>query len=189
METAKVFDEFRQGNEHGLTAVFKQYNRGLLFFAIQYVHTREAAEEIVSDMFIKAWELREQFESMDKLRAFLYVATKNSCLNYLRDNRARPSCDCIDAFNERLCGDGDLLEHVVRTELIGEIFRELEKLPKKQRDVFRMTYMDDLSVEEISEKLKISASAVYTNRSRAAAALRSSLNIPDALLLVLFFLN
>jgi len=184
METVNIFNDFRNGSEPGLTAVFKRYNRELLFFAIHYVRNRETAEEIVSDMFIKAWQLRTQFASMDKLRAFLYVATKNSCLNHLRDHRTEPIRDSIQDYEHLLSQDPDALEHLLRTELIRSIFNELRKLPKKQRDVFKMTYLDNLTAEEISAKLKITASAVYTNRSRAATALRKLLNISQMLLLV-----
>src|SRR5579859_5213274 len=55
----------------------------LLLFAKSMVKSRESAEEIVSDVFIRIWEKRRDLEKIDNLKVYLYVAIRNGALNYL----------------------------------------------------------------------------------------------------------
>ncbi|MGK6350158.1 RNA polymerase sigma factor [Parapedobacter sp. DT-150] len=184
MDNSVLIHDLQQGREEGLTAAYRLYNRSLMYFAMQYVKTREAAEEIVADTFIKVWKLRTRFESLDKLRAFLYISTKNACLNHLRTPGTSVVLDPIEEAEYLLSEDTDAFTRMVRTELLKTIFEEASMLPAKQRDVFNLTYLEDLTAEEISEKLNMSTAAVYINRSRAVAALRNSLRLKDSLYLL-----
>lgn len=170
-----IIDEFRRGTEKGLNKVFQLYNRPLLYFSLQFVKRRQVAEEVVSDIFVKAWKLRNNFEDINKLKAFLYISVKNASLNYLRSSYARHEINPIEEWEDLECLDSDIFVKIVKTELIKSIYDEMSRLPEKQREVFILTFIEDLEVEEISKKLGISASAVYANKSRAIAALRNNL--------------
>src|SRR5258708_28860844 len=58
------------------------YYARLVRFAIQFVHIREAAEELVSDSFVKIWDRRWTLHEVRILELYLYVTLKNGCLNY-----------------------------------------------------------------------------------------------------------
>ena len=55
----------------------------LFHFSHSFVKSREAAEEIVSDVFIKIWELGTKLAEVDNLKAYLFKITKNCSLNYI----------------------------------------------------------------------------------------------------------
>lgn len=173
-----------------MKSVFELYNRRLLYFSMQFIHEQEAAEEIVSDVFVKVWEKRKSFESLEKLQAFMYISTKNASLNYLRTAHVQRSTQPIDTILDLQSEDSDTLMKIIRTELINSIYNEMCKLPQKQREVFVLTFVEDLDAEEIGEKLGMSVSAVYANRSRAVTALRNILRVTDSvyLWLILMFL-
>ena len=174
MENTVFIDDLRNGEEEGLVAAYRLYRQPLLFFVIRYVGSRETAEDIVADVFVKAWNARDIFHRVDSLRAYLYTAAKNASLNYLR--KPQPvSLEDVPADFEETGFDEDIFSGILRTELIKSILEEVDKLPQKQREVFRYTFLEDLNVEEISEKLQLSATAVYANRSRAIATLRELL--------------
>lgn len=175
MKSTLFIQNLRNGEEEGLVEAYRLYRQSLLFFVIKYVESRETAEDIVADVFIKAWNARDTFREIDGLRAFLYVAAKNASLNYLRKPQAISINNGTENFDELLQADGDIFSSIVRAELIKSILEEVDKLPRKQRDVFRYTFLEDLSVEEIGEKLQLSPTAVYANRSRAIATLRDLL--------------
>lgn len=185
-----IIDEFRSGTEKGLNKVFQLYNRPLLYFSINFVKRQQVAEEVVSDIFVKAWKLRNDFEDLHKLKAFLYISVKNASLNYLRSSYARHQINPIEEWENLECLDSDTFVKIVKTELIKSIYDEMSRLPEKQREVFILTFIEDLDVEEISKKLGISASAVYANKSRAITTLRNNLRSSDTAylwLLTMFF--
>lgn len=183
-EHAILINSLRDGEEEGLVGIYRLYNRQLLFFAKKYVGDYQVAEEIVGDVFVKVWERRASFSNLDRLRAFLYIATKNRCLNVLRDTNIHERIDDVANYEELLYDDTDIFTKIVRTELLKRIFDEVEKLPAKQREVFNKTFLEDKTIEEIGEELGMAAQAVYTNRSRALTTLRQNLRLKDFLLLV-----
>lgn len=191
MENAIFLNDMGNGEVEGLTTAYRLYRQPLLFFVIRYVGSRQVAEDIVADVFVKAWNARSNLRNVDSLRAYLYVTAKNASLNYLRKPQAVALEDVPTDFGETLLGDDDLFGNIVRTELIKSILEEVDKLPLKQQEVFRYTFLEDLSVAEISEKLQVTATAVYANRSRAIATLRELLMkkgvvVPLSLLHALF---
>lgn len=175
MENAIFLNNMCNGEVEGLTTAYRLYRQPLLFFVIRYVGSREVAEDIVADVFVKAWDARTNLRRIDSLRAYLYVMAKNASLNYLRKPQAMSLEDVPADFEETLLEDDDIFGNILRTELIKSILEEVDKLPLKQQEVFRYTFLEDMSVEEISEKLQLSATAVYANRSRAIATLRELL--------------
>lgn len=185
MNYSQLIDNLRSGKEEALSAIYRLYTRSLLYFSSQFVD-RETAEEIVSDTFVKVWRLRKDFDNMQKLKAFLYISAKNACLNHLRRPQSKWDIEEIESWNEALSADADVFTRIVQTELLEQIYQEVAKLPQKQRDVFNMTYLEDMTVEEIGKKLKISPAAVYIHRSRVIALLRSSIKIKDSLYLIPF---
>lgn len=188
MQTEKsIIAEFQLGSEKGLNRVFRLYNRPLLYFALQFVKKQEIAEEVVADVFIKIWQRRNDFEDVNKIKAFLYIAVKNGCLNYLRSSYAQREMKPIDEWQDLQCQDSDVLRKIVKTELIKSIYDEMYSLPEKQREVFLLSFIEDLEVEDISKRLGMSVSAVYANKSRALASLRKNLKLSDSTYLCLMF--
>lgn len=181
MEKSVLINDLNDGREEGLVAIYRLYHRPLLYFSMRYVHIKEIAEDIVADTFVKAWDAREGFDHVGTLRGFLYVSAKNACLNHLRNPEVRYGQDSIENLEDVLMEDSDIFLKIVRTELLNSIFDEVSKLPEKQQEVFRLTFLEDMTVEEIAEKLKISATAVYANRSRALANLRELLKASGTL--------
>lgn len=174
MESAVFINNIRNGVKEGLVEAYRLYRQPLLFFVIRYVGNRETAEDIVADVFVKAWTVRDTFHRVDSLRSYLYTAAKNTSLNYLRRPQS-VSLEDVPANFEETFFDDEIFSNIVRAELIKSILEEVENLPLRQREVFQYTFMEDLSVEEISKKLQISTTSIYTNRSRAITTLRELL--------------
>lgn len=173
-----------QYEEEGLVGIYRLYSKQLLFFAHKYVKNYQIAEEIVADVFVIVWERRKLFSSLNRVRAFLYIATKNRCLNHLRGISLHERIDEIQQYEELLYEDADAFTKIVRTELLKTIFEEVQKLPEKQREVFNKTFLEDKTVDDIAKELNMTPSAVYANKSRALTTLRQNLRLKDSLFLL-----
>src|SRR5688572_8982050 len=73
-----------KGDEHAFSNAFLAYYSALCFFSKGITGDSEAAEDIVEDLFLKLWKRREQFESEQHLKSFLYRSVKNASLNFLK---------------------------------------------------------------------------------------------------------
>lgn len=162
----------QQGNQEGLRYFMQQHARALTYFAHRMVKETVVAEEIVQDGFIKVWEARDRFESPDKLKSFLYVATRNACLNHLElvGNRRHTLVD--DLANDLQQPGSDVLTGMIHAETIALIHQELLRLPDQQATVFRLVYFEGLSTEEICERLGTTPNAVFLARSKAIKTLQ-----------------
>lgn len=177
---ADLIEEFGRGNEVALADVFYKYNPSLIHFAIKYTKDEDVAEEIVSDCFVKAWTNRAKFATLENLRAFLYVATKNACLNQIRKVVHERITDDFQEYESLILQDQDALTKIIRTELIQQLYDEVENLPSLQREIFKLSFFDELDAQEISASLDIPVSSVYMNKSRAVKALKKKLNLDYA---------
>lgn len=91
MTNSNVIDEddpsvlwFRQGVPEAFKAFFFQYYPELFTFANVLVDDAPAAYQLSIDAFFLCWQRRTGLTSDDKIKAFLYLATRNNCLDHLR---------------------------------------------------------------------------------------------------------
>jgi RNA polymerase sigma-70 factor (ECF subfamily) len=187
MDHSVLINYLHDDNDAGLIGIYRLYNKPLLYFVQRYLKNYQLAEEVVADVFVKVWERRQQFADINRLRAFLYIAAKNICLNKLRGDRIFKDVENIDDYDHLLMEDSDVFTRIVRAELLKSIMDEVQRLPEKQRQIFHMSFMDDMSIDEIGIKLDMSPNAVYTNKSRALATLRGNLKMKNSLYVATLF--
>src|SRR4051794_26655867 len=72
------------GDYHAFRELFTHHYRSLCNYAMRVVITREIAEEVVSDVFVKLWKNREQIEVHTSFQAYIYRAVRNQALDYLK---------------------------------------------------------------------------------------------------------
>lgn len=176
-----LVNSLHRGEEGGLVGIYRRYNKQLLFFAQKYVKNYQIAEEIVADVFVALWERRASFANLYRIRAFLYIATKNKCLNQLRGTNLCEFIDDVANYEELLFEDAGVFTKIVRTELLSMIYDEVGKLPGKQREVFNKIFLEDKTAEDIAKEMNMAPHAVYANKSRALATLRQNLRLKDSL--------
>ena len=168
-------------NIKAFEVMFKTYYRALCFQAEGIVGEKEAAEEIVSDFFLKLWEDREIIQITVSLQAYLHKGVYNSCLKYLEHikvlrkyhEHARYVTENRDLFDTY--DDDNPLSMLISQETTAEIERAIDALPAQCKEVFQLTRMDGLSYQEAADNLGISVNTVRTQITRAMSKLREAL--------------
>ncbi|TCD01660.1 RNA polymerase sigma factor [Pedobacter psychroterrae] len=165
-------EEFQRGNESSLAYFFKEHHRSLCYFASKIVKDERQAEDIVADCFIKLWDRRETFENTDKIKAFLYIACRNNCLNYLRNEKRKTAAQELylrqmDQHND------EIFYEIIDTEIVDILAREIESLPDKCREVFKLIYLGGKNTEEIAQELNLNVQTVRNHKSRAIELLKT----------------
>jgi RNA polymerase sigma-70 factor (family 1) len=160
------------GNQSAFEEVFNEYYPRLVFFAQGLSASREEAEDSVIDAFSKFWTGRSNFESLEKIKAFLYTVTRNSIYNEIKKRKLHDSL--AKSAHLEAWSEGENIE-ALHAEVIGSIFNEIENLPDKCRQVVLLTYKEGLSTKEIADQLNISVSNVTSQRARAISLLKMAL--------------
>lgn len=170
------FDDFKKGDARALQVIFKQFYGPLCLFAERMLRDRPAAEDIVGDTFLKLWNRHTDFENLQNIKAFLYITTRNASLNMLKQMQRESLSKKQLAY---LSGDKDgfILNDIIRSEVLSEIYREIEKLPEQCRKIFKMSYFEGKKNQEIAAMLEISVHTVKNQKARAIQLLR--VKLPD----------
>jgi RNA polymerase sigma-70 factor (family 1) len=185
----KLMMEFRAGNTGAFAKVYKLFYNQLCYFAYKLTSDEGEGQDIVAETFAKLWKIHANFDTLTNIKAFLYITVRNNCLNYLKfSNRRQTALRDFHAVSENQ--EQFTLNLMVKTELFAAIYREIEMLPPKRKEVFKLFYLENLKVDEIARKLKMKPSTVSTAKYKALDQLRNMLMdkklLPVAILYTLY---
>ena len=178
----RVFDtDPRQGCE----ILFKKYYKILCSHAIRFVCSKEAAEDLVGELFCRFWSDRIYLSINTSYRAYLFKAVRFSAYNYIRWELSKRRKE-VDLDN--------LLDHInsfkpeetmLFDELAAEINHSIGNLPPQCRRIFMLSRFENMKYQEIASTLGISVKAVEVQISKALEILRTRLKSSDLLSMAL----
>ena len=145
--------------------LFDQLHR----FSYSFVKSNEAAEEIVSDVFIKIWEIRARLAEIENLKVYIYTITKNFSINYIHRNYKNIPLSIDEIDIEPQVNVGNPEELFISAELLGRIRECIRQLPPQCRIIFQLVKEDGLKYKEVGSILHISP---LTVRNQLAIAIR-----------------
>ncbi len=142
--------------------------------ALRIILNSQEAEDVVQDVIIKLWKMREQLEGIDNLEAYTLRMVRNLALDRQRMKvNQTENIDGMDFFSSSSA------EHAIeQDERINSIRQAMEQLPEKQRIAMQLRDFEGRSYKEIAEVMEISEDQVKVNIFRARQALRAKLTAP-----------
>lgn len=166
-----------KGDQSALSQFYCQHHLVLFNFTNKLVDDRLISQEIVSETFLKFLTLRANFDNLNSIRAFMYVTCRNAAYDYLKygEKGKRFKEADTDNFNDLLhleIYDENILNDIIRAELLTEIYREITSLPAQQQRVVKMYYVDGLSHEEIATRLNMTPDNVRSTKRYGVGQLK-----------------
>jgi RNA polymerase sigma-70 factor (ECF subfamily) len=171
----------RAGDESAFEELFNHHRRRVSLIASRFFRQREQIEEIVQESFTKAYFALKDFSNQQETSFASWIAriAFNSCYDELRRMKRRPESTMSNVSEE----EADWLKEQAHTGGAGEdiesttIARDLagkllSRLSPEDRMVLVMLDVEGLSVSEIAESTRWSASKVKVRAHRARASLR-----------------
>ena len=166
-----LIQQFNNGNEKALESVFMQFHARLCFLATGIVNNEKEAEDIVQNAFIKLWQLRANFTKLTAIKAFLYIAVKNSSRNVYKHQQVKAR---YEKNADSTACDNDFGNNIIEAEVLQFIYCSLKKLPDGCRKVINLSYLEGLSNQQVADALHVSINTVKTQKMRGLRLLRSS---------------
>lgn len=156
----------------------RQYSEALYWKIRRMVLSHEDTDDILQNVFIKAWSSIDSFQSKSKLSTWLYRIAINESLDYIRRQKCRvvaASADDDLTLANRLMADdnfdGDCAEALLQ--------QAIAQLPEVQRAVFILRYYDEMKYSEISQLLHTSEGALKASYHIAVKKITDFLNEND----------
>ena len=162
----KIINRIVEGDIKQFEILFREYYQSLCQFATKYVKNIEQSEEVVQDTFYNIWKNKEKLNITTSLKAYLYTAVRNNCLQLIRVRSLDMKYENYykTHYNNESINPADELN---AKELSNVIDKALNSLPEKCRLIFTMSRDEGLKYHEIAEKLSISIKTVEANMGKA----------------------
>lgn len=159
-----------QGDEAAFADLFEHYKDSIYSIAFRLTHSTVLAEEIVQDIFLTIWLRKTQLKNIQSFKAYLFVITRNEACRALKRI----------ARNYRIgAADTDLLAHnetdlsILAKEYQGLLRTAVDRLPKQQRQVYRLIKEEQLRREEVAHLLHIQPDTVKYHLAEAMKNIRA----------------
>jgi len=136
----------------------------------KYVHAREDREDLFQEVFLRIHKALPRFRGESAMNTWIYKITVNTALNYLnRHNRYKTFKNLFNSFRH--------IEEASMPEAEYESSKLLEKLNPKQRMILILSDVEEKSLSEIAEALKMPVGTVKSNLHRAREILKKEVEI------------
>lgn len=159
--------------DQAMQLMFKKYYTFLTRVLIRVIKDENTVEDLAQDVFLGVWRKRDTININTSLKAYLRRAAVNKALNYIRDRKIRwEDEENHPEMESNMAGANQLLE---AEELQTLIDHSIDQLPERCGLVFSLSRFEDMTYQEIADKLGISIKTVENQVSKALKLLRISL--------------
>ena len=183
-----IIEGLHRDSPQAMKSLFEQFYKPLCFYVVRYAGNMSVAEEIVSDVMYKIWQNRHHAYRAETFREYLYIAARNTALNYVKQqqNQRKLHDEWADNLRNELIEETPL-DAMITEETQSKINALIDALPEQCRKAFMMSRIDDLSYEEIASQMDISVNTVKYHIKTALQKLRAGMG--DLMLWLIFFLS
>ncbi|HMJ03722.1 MAG TPA: RNA polymerase sigma factor [Conexibacter sp.] len=162
---------FRAGNEEAFRVIHDRFRTRLLAYARQMLGSSRAdAEDVLQDVFVRAYAALRANERDVSLRAWLYRIAHNRCIDELRRpaGAAGASPEILDSLPAQDC---DPMAAVEQRESLRRLVEDVQRLPEQQRSALLMRELSGMTYQDLSNALDVTVPAVKSLLVRARIGL------------------
>lgn len=162
------------GDAAAFEYLYRKYEARLYTFAFKLTNSKNEAEEIVQEVFLKVWEKRRSLDPNQNFDGYLFTLSKNLVYNKAKQRAYHFAFQKYVATNEsNLCHDTiNKLEFDELKTLLDQIY---SSLPPVRQKVFVMSRLQGLSNPEIASQLNTSTSNIENHLNKALNYIREKL--------------
>lgn len=142
--------------------------------AYHIVKDSQAAKDIVQDVFFQFWKSRERIEIGPEIKGYLFKATVNLSLNYLKKNNKYTKVDA-EKVSLRASMSYNPFQAIVSEDLRARVDEAIMKLPPKCQAIFMMSRYDGKKYKEIADTMGVSVKTVENQMGIALKRIREDL--------------
>ncbi len=179
----KRIKQVLKGDQNAYADIVNLYQHKLYQICYRMLGNKQEAEDIAQEAFVRAYINLHSYDQKRKFSTWIYRIATNLCIDRIRKKKPDyyldaevAGTDGLDMYSQ-IAADEQLPEEAVeQMELQDRIQYEISRLPDKYRSVIVLKYIEELSLQEISDILDMPLGTVKTRIHRGREALRKQLN-------------
>ncbi len=167
-------EAFQLGDKEAFRKIYHLHYRPLCYFAYNLLYDKELAEQVAYRNLVKIYGFRKIFSHASLLKSFLYVSTRNNCLDYIKEDPKKgipwketeglPEPDYKRIEEER-----------VNAFVMQEVYQQIEELPRESNEIFKLIFFQGKSIPEVADQMGISQQSIIRKKKKALTLLKADL--------------
>ncbi|GGW82838.1 RNA polymerase sigma factor [Salegentibacter mishustinae] len=182
-----LVEQLKVNNEKAFHKIFEKYHPPIFAYSISLLKSKENAEEIVQEVFMKLWMNSEELDPNLSLKSYLFTIARNLSFNHLK-KAANSELLKKEIFHKTTSSENSTFDKVVHNEYAIITMEAINRLPEKRKRIYEMSRLEGKSYSDISEELNISVSTVKSQMSSALSSIRNYLQLKTDLTFFILFL-
>jgi RNA polymerase sigma-70 factor (family 1) len=162
-----------EGDTQAFRQIFDLLFVNLTGFSFSFVQSKEAATEVVDEIFVQLWTKRHNILHIDDLRVYLYTATKNASLNYLAKRAKQIQLEPYDHLEVQIADNNSPEQLMISKETLKKIKQAIESLPPRCKLIFKLVREDGLKYNEVAKILNLSHKTIDNQMVIAVSRIKS----------------
>lgn len=175
MQTEELIDSILNGNHRDYEQLIKKYQPNVFRVAMGLLHSKEDAEEITQDVFVKVYQSISTYSGKSAFSTWLYRITINTSLNFLKKKKRNRFWTGLSQLLQVAAKDKQAETLMVEKSDSAIIRQAIYALPEKQQLAFVLTKYEELPQKQVAEIMHTSEGAVEQLVIRAKNNLRNKL--------------
>ncbi|MDI9876125.1 RNA polymerase sigma factor [Flectobacillus rivi] len=166
-----IIEAWQAGDSDAFEVLYQKYWRKLYVFARRTTPNTEDAQDLIQDVFAQLWMQKEQIDAAVFSESYLFAIVRNKLLDKIRKQYVREEYvqKILQSSSE---SDFSTQQTILTNDLNNHIHQAVDVLPEKCREVFQLSRFEQLSVDQIAQKLQISPQTVKNQLSKALQLVR-----------------
>lgn len=176
MNEQELLKRLAAGDQAAFTAIYLQYHGGIYTYLLKFTKNPLLTEDLVHDVFLKIWEVREQLDIKSSFAAYLYRLARNAALTQL--NRLTLFDAVRDEVMHRVSlgiHEQSVMNAVEQKQYEELLQRAIDNLPPQRREAFILCRQQGKSYEEAAALMNISRNTFKQHLSLAVKSIRDYL--------------
>lgn len=180
-----LIDSLKQGDEAAYNYIFKHYWKTLYLQAFAKLQSREAAEEIVQELFLTLWEKRNVL-LISNLTHYLRMALRNKCIDHIRKQIVKDKYWTY--YKTFLPHQTDNAHDAISyNNLMEAVESGISLMPEKTKRIFILNRLEGRSVPDVAQLIRISEKSVEYHITKCLKTLK--IYLKDFVLITLVYLS
>ncbi|RDI36885.1 RNA polymerase sigma-70 factor (ECF subfamily) [Falsibacillus pallidus] len=175
VEESVMEDWMIQDKEKLLAQLMDAYGQSLLQLAYSYVGSKEIAEDLTQEIFVKCYQRMDQYQQKSSLKSWLWRIAINHCKDYLRSWHHKNIVVSEEQAKQSSSGEKDIEDQIVQSFEDEQLVNAVLQLPDTYREVIYLYYFEELTIKEISHVTGVNQNTIKTRLKRAKELLKECL--------------
>ena len=168
----KLISGLKRGNHASFKKLFERYSKPIYQFSFNYLKSKEAAEDIVQEVFIKIWNNRKKLRTDSSFQSYLFTIALNVIRKHFNNlsRRNKIKHDILINFSNSIVDFDDRLDYQI---LLNKLDDLISKMPETRKQVFIKKKIEEKTLKEVAEEFDITTKTVEYHITKAMKFLKS----------------